>query len=483
MREVDRRVLKALASIAAVVTITWIAYGPVPVNATTVGFFYLLFVLVIASTWGFLEASLASIAATLAFNFFFLPPVRTFTIADPQNWIALFSFLATSLIASRLSTKARRRALDAMERQQDLERLYTFGRAILLIDDNEPFAKQLVRKLADTFELSAAALYDPRSGEIYRAGPVDFDGMDCQMREAVLQGSAFADPERKRVITAVRLGSEPIASLALQGARMTDSVLQSVANLVAIGLERLKAQDLAHEVEVARRSERLRTTLIDAMAHEFKTPLTSIRAATTALVANPDQTPDTAKRMIKIADEEAAHLEQLIDNALDMAQLDSEHIAVDLEITGLSDVVREVISSMKSEIGDRQMEFNSSDQLLPVSIDRRLIKVAIKQLLSNALKYSPAGTPIAIQQFRADGTVALEITDHGKGISEQEQARIFDRFYRSPSIRDQIPGSGLGLSIALRILQAHRGSLSVRSRPGETTFCLVLPIENKGKQS
>src|SRR5262245_31714949 len=197
---------------AGVAIITYIASAVIPVNATTVGFAYLLFVLVIASTWGFPEASLSSIAATLVFNFFFLPPIGTFTIADPQNWVALFSFLVTSLIPSRLSTKAKNRALDAVQRQEDLERLYTFGRAILLIGDHEPFAKQLATRLADTFELDAAALYEPRSGEIYRAGPLDFEGMDTQLREAVSQGTAFADSEHKRVITAVRLGSEPIAS-------------------------------------------------------------------------------------------------------------------------------------------------------------------------------------------------------------------------------------------------------------------------------
>jgi two-component system sensor histidine kinase KdpD len=301
--------------------------------------------------------------------------------------------------------------------------------------------------------------------------------MDSQLREAALQGTAFADAERKRAITAVRLGAEPIASLALQGPRMPDSVLQSVANLVAIGLERSRAQGLAHEVEVTRRSERLRTTLIDAMAHEFKTPLTSIRAATTALLANPDQKPANALQILKIADEEAAHLEELIDNALDMAQLDSDHIDVDLEISNLNDVVREVVAAMKTEIGDRQVEFALDSQLPPISIDRRLMKVAIKQLLDNALKYSPSNTPVGIRAFGRDGTVAVEITDHGKGISEHEQVRIFERFYRSPSVQDQIPGSGLGLSIAHRILQAHGGDLTVRSHPGETTFSLVLPVE------
>src|SRR5262245_5670430 len=117
----SQRVLRLFISVAGVAFITFIAVQWIPVNATTVGFAYLLYVLVIASTWGFLEALVSSIAATLCFNFFFLPPVGTFTIADPQNWVALFSFWATSLIASRLSTKARRRELDAVERRQDLE--------------------------------------------------------------------------------------------------------------------------------------------------------------------------------------------------------------------------------------------------------------------------------------------------------------------------------------------------------------------------
>jgi two-component system, OmpR family, sensor histidine kinase KdpD len=133
--------------------VTFVGYKVVPVNATTVGFAYLLVILVVASTWGFLEAGLASVLATLVFNFFFLPPVGRFTIADPQNWVALFSFLATSLIASRLSARAKARASEALERQQDLDRLYTFSRAMLLIDKSAPFAQQLVEKLAEIFDL------------------------------------------------------------------------------------------------------------------------------------------------------------------------------------------------------------------------------------------------------------------------------------------------------------------------------------------
>src|SRR5215510_10181377 len=143
------RVLPLFLSIFGIIVITYVAFSVIPVNATTVGFAYLLYVLAIASTWGFFEASISSVAATLAFNFFFLPPTLTLTIADPQNWVALFSFLATSLIASQLSTKARRRELDAVERRRDLERLYSFGRSILLIESEESFPKQLTRKLAE----------------------------------------------------------------------------------------------------------------------------------------------------------------------------------------------------------------------------------------------------------------------------------------------------------------------------------------------
>jgi two-component system sensor histidine kinase KdpD len=262
---------------------------------------------------------------------------------------------------------------------------------------------------------------------------------------------------------------------------MTDSVLQSIANLVAIGLERAKAQELAQEIEVTRRSEQLRTTLIDAMAHELKTPLTAIRAATSALLSNPDQKPSSSVEMLKIADEEARHLEELIDNALDMSELDSEHIDVELEISDLESVAREVVANMNSKVGDRRLEFISAGKLPAVPLDRRLVKLAVKQLLDNALKYSASNSPVSIRAFSSDGTVGLEITDHGKGISPQEQVRIFRRFYRSPSVQDQMPGFGLGLSIAHRIMEAHGGDLTVRSKPGETTFRLALPLDRSNR--
>jgi len=473
-----RRTLQLLISLAGVALLTYAGYGLFPVNATTQGFAYLLLVLIIASVWGFPEASVASFAATLTFNFFFLPPVGRFTIADPQNWVALFSFLTTALIASRLSAEVKRRALDAVERKQDLERLYTFSRAILLIDHTEPFPKQLIQKLAEIFELSAAVLFERRTEEFYRAGPLDFDGLNDQLRDAALQGTSFTDAKHNRVITAVRLGSEPIAGLALQGAPMPDAVLQGIANLVAIGLERAHAQDLSSQIEAARRSEKLRTTLLDAMAHEFKTPLTSIMAATTSLLANPDQTAESKAELVRIADEEARHLNELIEDAVEMGRLDREDIQLHTEPSNVGELVREVVGSMHNVIDGRPLNVVCDEYSPATPVDRRLVKLAIKQLVDNALKYSPPDTPVTVRVHNGNG-VTVTVTDCGKGIPAQEQERIFERLYRSPSVQHQIPGSGLGLSIAQNIVKAHHGELAVASRPGETTFRLTFPADKK----
>jgi len=474
-------VLRSIWSLAGVAVVTFTAHAVIPANPTTAGFAYLLMVLLIASTWGFVEALLASLAATLAYNFFFLPPVGTFTIADPQNWVALFSFLATALIASRLSVKAEQRARDAVERQRDVERLYSFSRAILLIGDAEPFPKQLARQLVEIFELDAALLFDRRTGEIYRAGPRDFEGIEDQLRDAALRGSTFSDAQHSRVITAVRLGSEPIASIALQGARMPDSVLQGIANLVAIGLERARAEDLAHQIEVARQSEQLRTTLIDAMAHELKTPLTSIKAATTSLLADLGQPLASRKELLTIADEEANHLREVIDDSIEMARLDTAHIDIHPELSRIEEMIAEVVASMQAELADRAVGVACGRDLPDVPLDRRLVKLALKQLLDNASKYAPPGTPLAVEACAADGCVRVEVIDQGGELPAHERQRIFERFYRSPSVQ-QIPGSGLGLSIASSIAKAHGGELTLTSDPGRTAFRMTFPAEGKGNQ-
>jgi two-component system sensor histidine kinase KdpD len=338
----------------------------------------------------------------------------------------------------------------------------------------------LVRKLADIFQLSGASLYDRRMGEFYRAGSSDLKSIDAQLRDTALDNIPDLNSQSNYLLTPVRLGSEPIASLAVQGPRISDSVLQGIANLVAIGLERARAQDLAQQVESARQSEQLRTTLIDAMAHEFKTPLTSIKAVTTGLLANPQQLRENQIELLNIADEDAEHLQELIDDTVAMARLDSTHIEINPEISDMLETINAVVHSLRTELEGRPIEISQDKRIQRSTFDRRLMKLAIKQLIDNAAKYSPAGTPLEIRVQQDEKTIHVDITDHGEGIPEREQRLIFERLYRSPSIRKQIPGSGLGLSIAHGILQAHHGDLTVKSQPGRTIFRLTLPLDHKG---
>jgi two-component system sensor histidine kinase KdpD len=276
--------LRVAAVAAIVAAITWICYRVIPVNVTTAGFAYLVAILFIAAHWGLIESIAASVAAVLAYNFFFLPPVGQFTIADPQNWVALFAFLATAITASHFSRQAKLRAFEATDRQKEMETLYAFSRSILLIQPTQNVPKQLAMQIAQTFDASAVALYDRESAQVYHSGPEDFSGSGDQLQKAAVEGTFFRDDVARTVITSVRLGAQPIGSLGLRNVDLSDSALQGLANLVAIGLERSRAQASASRAEAARQSDELKSTLLDAIAHEFKTPLTSIKAASTTLL-------------------------------------------------------------------------------------------------------------------------------------------------------------------------------------------------------
>jgi signal transduction histidine kinase len=202
---------------------------------------------------------------------------------------------------------------------------------------------------------------------------------------------------------------------------------------------------------------------------------------TTSLLDSPDQKPENRMELLKLADEEALHLENLIDDTVAMARLDAGHIRVNPEVLDISEIIDEVIGSLKTELQGRSLEIVGQDGISACALDRQLVKLAVKQLVGNAAKYSPPDTPLRIQMKQDGEMVGVEITDFGKGISVQEQNRIFERFYRSPSVQHQIPGSGLGLSIAQSIARAHGGDLTVSSLPGETTFRLVMPREYIGE--
>jgi two-component system, OmpR family, sensor histidine kinase KdpD len=475
-RAIALSILRVSAALAAVAALTFAAFRIVPVNATTVGFFYLVTILLIARHGGLVESIAASFAAAICFNFFFLPPILKFTIADPQNWIALFSFLATAVLVSKLSTTARRQTQSALDRQTEMERLYALSRGILLMESNESVAEQAARQIARTFSFTGVSLYERSTGEIHRAGQDDLLKWDDRLREVAIQGTFLQDHATGTVVTAIRLGSDPIASLALRGAPLNDSALQSLANLVAIALERARALEAANRADVARQSDQLKSTLLDAIAHEFKTPLTSIKAAATALLdtsitANPAQ-----KELITIVDEETDRLGRLVTEAIQMARIEAGRVYLNRKLESPAAIVSHALSAVQASLGDRPFKLDVPAILPPVEVDPELIELALRLLLDNALKYSPSGSPLTVRAHLAESRLVVGVRNEGPGIPESEQSKIFARFYRAPTTQ-RVPGTGMGLAIARDIVQAHQGQIWVESSPGQgAEFCFSLPL-------
>ena len=476
-------VLRVALALILIAALTFVCVRLIPVNATTAGFGYLVVILVIATAWGLLEATIASIVAMLCFNYFFFPPIGTFTVADPQNWVALFAFLATSITASQLSARAKRRTREAVERQREMERLYAVSRAILLTEAKQSAAKQIAHQIAHAFGFPAVALYDRNSDEIHRAGPEDLPDVDDKLRATAIEGTLFRDPTSQLTIDSIRLGGDPIGSIAFRGAPLSDTALQALSNLVAIGLEKARSQEAANRAEAARQSQELKSTLLDAIAHEFKTPLTSIKAATTSLLS--DSLSESAERgeLLRVVEEEADRLTRLVTEALQTARIEAGKLQLNRELHSAGSLMATALGHVRALMEGRNVQVETAENLPPLFVDADLIQLAIRQLIGNALKYSLPTVPVTIAARATERGVAITVSDRGPGIPEDEQARIFEKFYRGSGDRHQLTGTGLGLAIAREVIRAHGGDVSVRSVPGQgSEFSISLPAAPEEKR-
>ncbi len=471
-------ILRIAVVLCTLAVVTYFCVRLIHVNATTAGFIYLVVVLFTAARWGLIEALIASFAAVLGFNFFFLPPIATFTIADPQNWVALTAFLATAITASQLSTAAKKHTLEATARQRELERLYSVSRSILLLDPGTNVEQQLVAQVARVFDARGVTLYVRNSDRVHRAGPEDINGVEDWLRESAGRGTHFRNPERRLTVAAIRLGTDPIGSLALLGIEISDGALQGLAGLIAIGIERAQVQRQASEVEAARRSDELKSTLLDAIAHEFKTPLTSIKAAASTVLSG--TIADAAQRqdLLTVIDEETDRLSGLVTEAIEMARIDRGKISLQRDWQTPRDLLLRAVADRRAALEGRTIHFEIPSDLPNLLLDQDLMRLAFRQLIDNATKYSPPDSPIEISASRDGDRVLFQVRDHGPGIPESERGRIFERFYRSPLTRNTVPGAGLGLTIAQDIVQAHGGVIQVQAPESGGALLLVsLPCE------
>lgn len=471
MTEGSQLVGRIVASMAAVGVVTAAYVSLVHVNPTTVALSYVVVILLIATGWGIAESTAASLSAVLCFNFFFLPPVGTLTIADPQNWVALVAFLATGIIASQLSGRARQRNIEALARQRDLERLYALSRALLLSEGGASLPGAIARHIADAFELRAVGVYDQRTDAVSWAGPIELPSSDGTLRDVARRGATVRDANGL-VVIAIQLGGVPTGSVAIMDTGLSDTVLNSIANLAAIGLERARGEEATARAEAARQSSELRATVLDALAHEFKTPLTSMKAAagdllTSASVAGRD------RELTAIIDEDLDRFQGLVSDAIQMLRIDAGDFAVHLGRHRLTDIIDSTLRKFEQRLDGHRVEKRVPDGLT-VDVDRELLGLALRQLLDNALKYSPPTSVIEVEA-ESNGVVDITVRNSGSTIPEREQPRVIERFFRGARARN-VPGTGMGLAIVQQIVRAHGGTLLLASSEEKgTAFTLSLP--------
>jgi two-component system sensor histidine kinase KdpD len=449
------------------------------VNPTIVALSLLLLILVTAANWSLRHAVGLSLAATACYNFFFLPPIGTFTIADPQNWLALLVFLTVSVIASRLSQRVRAEANDARSRQREVELLLTLSRDLLQAESLADLAASLPQITAHVTLARSAILYLLDGDLLFAFGNSSAEQEDAaacryfslSLAEAL---SVHAGDTRETRIP-LRAGVKPRGALILRDTQLSKETYEAIGSLLSIALDRARALEELAAGEAAKQGERLRTLILDSITHDLRTPLTSIKVATDTLLDDPGISPDDRAELLTVIAEETDRLNQLVAQAVEMAQLDTGQIQVHTKPVSVEALVN---AALETSAG-RLVRHTVVSELPPLPIvmaDTALTEKALCNLLENAAKYSVSGTSVLVSATAENGYVRIAITDQGIGVAASEQALIFDRFYRVQSQTSRISGTGMGLSISRAIFEAQGGTLRITSALGHgSTFSATLP--------
>jgi two-component system, OmpR family, sensor histidine kinase KdpD len=487
-----RQLLLGIASIAVVAGV--FTLWPQASSPATVALSLLVVVLLVAAAARLWVAVTTSVAAMLAFNFFFLPPVGTLTIADPENWAALIAFLAVSLVASNLSTIARARTREAVARRDELGRLFDLSRDVLLITGSREANASLASYVSRRFDLDYVAICVPDGREwiVFEAKTQEL-GLDPQDLAAALPtperttGSgeeAWLDDGHRTVsvgphavrLLHLRLGARPIGLLAVAGRNIEAGTLDAVAGLVAIAIERAQFLDERKMAELARQSEELKSALLASLGHDLRTPLTAIRVAASNLQAAwPDEQQRQEQSDLILT--EVDQLTRLFQNVLEMARVDAGAVTQDMRWVAPSEIFDAARSRVEHALRGRAVDLSGESERL-VHLDPRLTAGALSYLLENAAQYAPSGSPIDVTASVADDGLTIGVRDHGPGIAASDLPHVFERFYRGVNAKQRRSGTGMGLAIARGLLAVARGRIAAENcADGGARFTMVVPAE------
>ena len=483
--KVSVRILKFLGCLVLIAAVTWLAFSVLHVNALIVGFAYVLIVLVVAVQWGFIESLVTSVAAMLCLNYFFLPPILSVTIRDPQNWVVLSSFLATAMTASQLAASVRNRAADAQARRLELEQLYRLSLSLMQMDSGSDLGPQIAANLKERFGFLAVAFCEGSTGEIHFAG-LEEPGFEVDVLGSVARSNGAWFLWRREwtqggvevVVVPVAMGTRNLGSLGAIGALPSEAALQAITNLIAVAIEHARQQRALGRLEVARQNERLRGVLLDALAHDFLTPLTSIKGAISTVRTEYDHG-DEEKEFLAVVEEETDKLGEMINETTDIARIEPGKPRIRRRELAVAEVIDSALKRTRSSLDGHPLEVNIQSNLSMIQGDPEMLGLALRQLIGNASKYSPPETAIEITAFGSRDSATVQVRDHGPGIAPDEIESIFERFYRGRQAQDSVAGTGMGLSIARDIIHAHGGRIWVENAPGGgAQFSLKLPVSH-----
>jgi two-component system sensor histidine kinase KdpD len=466
------------ATLAAVLTTVGLAITGA--RATTAGMVFLVVVVVTATQAGPVISLYSALLCAVSFDYFFLPPIRTFVLAGPQEWVSMWTFAVSSLVAGRVAERARKQKEQAEQRREDVERLYLLSQEMILHEDAAGLIRDLPALVAKTFVLEGVVLYVQDRDQFVSTVAELTELFKANLREVTGGTHAALAGQDGFEAHALMVGMRAVGAMAWRPADLSREVATAVCAQVGIALTRATALEATARMEASREGDRLRAALIDSLTHELRTPLTSIRAAATTLTQDEGLDDGSRKELAMIVDEESAHLDALIGEAVEMAEIDANVLKVKPEPRHTRTLLEYAVEESHTSLGRHQVTLMIQEPDRPVWFDAKLLGRVFRHLIENAALYSPPESRIVLRSRRVDGRLEFEVEDSGPGIDKVDLPHIFEKFYRGKKGAKLGKGTGMGLAIARAIMLAHGGDIAVESNPEHgCTFRFWVPLVEK----
>jgi two-component system sensor histidine kinase KdpD len=471
-----RFLLQVILGSLAVSLITYFCFGTPRIVVPA--FLYLL-VVVLQSLWGeFAPAAIVSLIATACLEYYFIPPVLEWQIDDPADAVVLAVCLATSLVITKLASQAHAQARLAERKRGEASSLYDAASRLLALDPGNEASAEPLSVLREVFALTAISFFD-LSDSTLRVDGVSRHGLAEKTREAGIRGEDLEDKVAGLHIRCVRVGTKVSGAVGFEARIADDSMTLALSALAATAMERIRSFHNASKAAADAKAEMLRSAILDAFAHEFKTPLAIILAAAGGLrEAEGTSVENRRLEMADIIENQTVRLSRLTTRLLRIARLDTDQVSLQMEAVNLSDLTQSLIDQCSQTFG-RPVLVSGLNDPAEAMADAELLGLAIMQLLDNACKYSFPGTPVRVELENECSHAHIRVANEGIGIPAEEQAKVFERFFRGAETERITAGAGLGLFVARRIIHAHGGTLeldSLRSSANLTTFHITIPV-------